>query len=309
MNKPVVNARLLEPVNIPVSLSGSKAETLILPESLTTIYRQLLKKRHLDLAALGHAGENPVLGHKSASRTIDQALACQFQAAAGRAQLCLLDPENCLGPTSNQLLQAFTQGQVAVLDLPCGCGAASWGLLTTFSELRATGLLPRLPLEIFITGGDNSPEGRVLASQFLDLLSTRLADQAIRVQGSFLRWDLLDAQSTTTLLDRWLKTTAHCRSRVLVLSGLSEVLSTAAQCQQAKPQLQEILRWAHRQHTQVLWMEPDTRTSNPTFFSELGSLWSKQWVGRPTWLRHDLDPLGQTRLQVVLLATNDTSDS
>ena len=100
-------------------------------------------------------------------------------------ELAVLDPKNDLENVSDYFIRAFSGGRIRLLDIPCGCGAASAALLTTVAELRRKNVIPRMPLEVSLTGGDISDTAVDYAEALFRYLSQSLRNQSIFLDASF----------------------------------------------------------------------------------------------------------------------------
>ena len=150
--------RLLDPKDIPQSLwDGDKL--LLLPQPLKDAYHKTLKTRGLLEDALEAPSSEGDIGGKSKDKTAWH-FARRFSGSCARVELAILDPKDELGDASDYFLRVFSGGRVSLLDIPCGSGAASATLLMVVAELRRLNIIPREPLEVFLTGGDKSDTAR-----------------------------------------------------------------------------------------------------------------------------------------------------
>ena len=177
-----MTGRFLKPKDVPKSLWDGD-NLLSLPQPLRDAYHKTLKTKGLLEEAL-KASPQGSIGGESAEET-DQHIAHRFDGSCARVELAVLDPKDELSDASDHFVRAFSGGCVRLLDIPCGSGAASAALLTTVAELRRKKIIPREPLEVFLTGGDISDTARCNA----DLVFSEL-QQALRNQGIFLNVSL-----------------------------------------------------------------------------------------------------------------------
>ncbi len=185
----------------------------------------------------------------------------RFDGSCARVELAVLDPKEQLKDVSDQFIRAFSGGQIRLLDIPCGCGAASAGILTTIAELRRLNILPRQPLEVFLTGGDVSDSARMYVELILNELGPSLRRQGMFVKSSLYEWDISDAASTTVLLDRWLTDGADCDKSFLLIANFSGFLGSETNLQKVEERLGEIFRWAQVRNSTAVWLEPPMKKS------------------------------------------------
>ena len=77
-------------------------------------------------------------------------------------ELALIDPKQAATLSSNALIGSMAGNSLCLTDAPCGAGAAAFSLLSTIAELRAQGVLPRLPLKVLLVGAELSGPARTL---------------------------------------------------------------------------------------------------------------------------------------------------
>ncbi len=181
-----------------------------------------------------------------------------FSGSCARLKLAVLDPKGEMQDASNLFLQSFSGGSVSLMDLPCGAGAATAALLGTIAELRRREILPALPLDVYLVGGDISARSLGYAGQLLTAMEPELRRRGIRLYPLFAEWNILDANSTTGLLRRWMEHTAGCREHFLLVANCSGFLHDMGKFKEAKIQLEEVFRWAAERQSTVAWMEPQT---------------------------------------------------
>ena len=222
--------RFLTTKDIPLTLwTGEKH--LCLPRSLRDAYFKTLDEEGLLTRALGRSSSDAI-GGKSKKATDDHFVR-KFSGSCSRVELAFLDPRNELGDSSDHFVRVFSGGRVSMLDIPCGCGAASLTLLTTVAELRRQHVLPRVPLEVFLTGGDFSCHARTYAGELFDKLQQTLRSQGIFLKLSLYPWDIYDDVSNTSLLSEWLKN-HDCEKLFLLRAGFSGVLGDEGKIRKMK---------------------------------------------------------------------------
>lgn len=247
--------RILRPGDIPKTLWNGD-NLVSLPLVLRDVYLETLKSRgKLDEACKDSPSGS--VGGETQEET-DRHFVHSFDGSCARVELAVLDPKDELEHASDSFIQAFSGGRVRLLDIPCGCGAASAALLTTVSELRKQNVLPREPLDVFITGGDKSDSARNYADLILGELKEPLRNQGIFVRVSLHHWDVMDAASTTTLLDHWLSS-QDCDKFFLLIANFSGFLGEDRKIKRAQERLGEVIRWTGARKSAIAWIEPQTK--------------------------------------------------
>lgn len=264
--------RLIQPADLPPelwspTLTGGRLSP---PKALSKAYRAVLTRLGLsDRAVEEHAVG--AIGGESEEAT-DKHFAERFSGSCGRTQLAVLDPKEELGATSDTLVKAAAGGQLAVLDVPSGCGAGAATLLAAVAELRRAGVVPRHPLEVTIVGGDVSQRAGLIAGELLTHLHPALRRQGVFVRLVPVVGDLLDAKSTTALVERWADEARRlgCTRRLVLIANCSGFM--ANKVNEAKERLGEVFRRAELEDAALIWVEPQTKKAGNMFKSMVKKL-------------------------------------
>ena len=264
--------RLLKPSDIPVTLYQN-ADSLRLATHLEESYYNVLEVAGLLDEALTASVQGDI-GGASDEETAAH-FAKNFSGSCARVQLAVLDPKGHLEDASDLFIRAFSGGRVAMLDIPCGCGAGAATLLTVISELRRASILPREPLDVMLVAGDKSDSAIQHANNIFTNLLPSLHDQAIFLTTRFVSWDMLDADSTTNLLNTWLTHGTECREHFVLIPNCSGFL--ANNLRRAEERLGEIFRWAGVRRSTIVWVEPQTKKALNTMWPSISSWISKKW--------------------------------
>jgi len=152
--------------------------------------------------------------------------------------------------------------------------------------LRASKVLPRQPLDVFLVGAEISEPARTYAQEMLDELRETLQAQAIFVESEFLCWDVTDALSNTDLIKRMTQVAMTHHNRLLVVANFNAFLEKERKRKKAEPQLSELFRHASGAHSIAIWIEPMMNRA-----TAMGGLLS--WL--KTKLTTDWRPFAQVR--------------
>ncbi|MET3495673.1 hypothetical protein [Variovorax boronicumulans] len=267
------DARLLDPDLLPDYLWNKNTDRLTLPEPLAIAYVNLVDQKNLrELSANRDKGPVGGLTQESADEHFAQA----FDGSAARAMLAVLDPKNEIGSTSNNFIRSTAGAALALTDAPCGAGAATLSFLTTIAELRKASVLPRVPLKVHLIAGEFSNYAVNHAKDMFASVLDFLEEQAITVELNFVSWDVTDPVSTTTLIKNCVIKGSVAPAKLLVVANFNGFLVREKRQKDARPQLDELFRYASGEKSFAIWIEPDMNraTGNGGFFSFLLSFFN-----------------------------------
>ena len=287
--------RLLNTNDIPASLWDTTTMALQMPPLLVPCYKSLLSEKNLNQLVCEREFDNPPVGGLSQEDT-DKHLAQAFDGSVARSQLALLDPKNDIASVSNLLLRCLSGNRLCIVDAPCGSGAASLAFLCSIAELRSKGIIPRIPLDVSIVGGEISNPAREYADRLLRDVAGSLHDQAIFLSTQFHFWDVTDDHSNTNLIRR-MTIESQDRRTLVVVANFSGFLERNGKRKQAEPRLQELLRHAAIGSVDAgngaVWIEPMTKIA----ISSGGTLcWIKRMAATLTSFVLSSDPIDMSVL-------------
>ncbi len=247
--------RLVSNQDLPDSLWSSSDRHLIIPPTLVRAYAKAIVAHNLEsLSQKGGAGSGPVGGlTKEAS---DQHFAQSFSGSVARMQLAALDPDCRAEHVADAFVKMLAGGKVLIIDVPSGSGAASLALLCTICELRAKSILPRIPLDVVLIGGEISPHARAYSQYLLAEVRGDLCDQAINVESRFVHWDACDRASTTLLIKQVVRSIEGCAGALMVVANFNGFLHQSGKQKEVRPQLEDLFRYAASSNTTAIWIEP-----------------------------------------------------
>jgi len=248
-----LSQRLLPINSIPTDLWRDPSELLRLPNQLSVSYRSKVEALGLIELATRHGDEDGPAGGMSEEET-KKHFARRFPASCGRVQLAVLDPKDELSSASDLIINSFAGGKVALLDVPCGAGAAFASVLSTIASLRRASCIPCNPLEVNIIGGDLSPFALGLARDLHNSLKETAVD-----------WNARDKQKTVELLRTWEQACVGVRARLAVTANFSDFLGHGNNFKDCKLHLEDIFRWADTPGARFVWFEPQTKSATTMF--------------------------------------------
>ena len=204
------------------------------------------------------------------SEATNQHFARNFSGSCARVEFVALDPIEVFRTSRDVFVRLLAGGDLHLLDLPCGAGAASATLLCLAAELRQQGRLPRQPLRVAVLGGDLSAPALRIHRRLYWKLIPRLREFGILARSAVESWDVEDSDQTTALLTRWVKRRPAHAGCAVIAANFSGFLSHKVK--DCRDQLREILRHAGIQRAEVLWIEPRTNSATEKLFPA----WAKE---------------------------------
>lgn len=249
--------RLLDPSLLPPTLWEAESETLNIAPSLSMGYERVIERWGLRELGMTRDTKDPPIGGQSREIT-EKHFAQQFDGSAARAQLALADPKNDLHATSNGILRCLSGNKLTLVDAPCGAGAAALAFLASVAELRAREVLPRLPLDVLLLGGEISEHARLLAEDLLAEIRPTLEGQGIFVTADWKAWDATCPFSTADFIQSIAVSKVTHLSVLLVVSNFSGFLTTNGKWKKAQRQLEQLFLHAYGEANFAVWIEPSS---------------------------------------------------
>lgn len=231
-------------------------EILRLPRVLREKYEALLTACGFIAEARIGAGGRGVIGGDTAEEAKGH-LIHRFPVSGARMQFMMVSGREQLRPAASDLISAFSEGRIRLLDVPCGAGASSVTFISLLSELRQKGCLPTTPLNIDVLGGDTSAPARGYFSELYRELIPGWHASGLVVQAHEMEWDARRGDSTASLMDRFLDERAQRPDEyVVVISNFSGEASRAAFFDEFSPCLEQILARLSSKRFTLVWIEP-----------------------------------------------------
>lgn len=265
---------------IPSELWGENA--LHMPGCLITSYEAMLEELDLLVTALDTSPRDDIFGGPGREETLDH-FALRYGVSTSRVESLVLDPDSKFGNIPDALITSLSSGTITILDVPCGCGAAGISLLTTIAALRVNSLLPKLPLDVTITGGDCSEVGRSIYSQLVEKLTPSFNSVGISVQLNTLDWEATDSDTTAHIVDQWFASSNNSREYLVIVANFSG--NAGNQFQRYSRSFEHIDERLYDKKSTVVWVEPSMRGSRSFLKRIQGLFWRRQSDGGQ--LEHD----------------------
>lgn len=227
--------------------------TLHIAPMAADAYRAELNRSGLFATARSGTSEKKIHGGPGDDDT-RRHFAFRFTNGIGRIALVLLDPSRQLEPLSVDLVETFIAGRIALLDLACGCGATSLGLLATLAEMRRNKCIPTHPLDVSITAADISPLALELFERQMAALQPGLLAVGIAVKLVVMEWNAKHEDVTSDVCDKWLSSAVEGDDRLCIIAALGGVGNQ--QFDEFQPSFAHLVARRSKHPFRLLWIEP-----------------------------------------------------
>ncbi len=243
-----------------ITLELWEMNALNLPVSLREAYTDLLHTVGCLQEAKTGSKEKNIHGGKTDKETMLH-FTHRFGVCAGRPAFLLLDPRSKFGQISIDLQTSFTDGRISMLDIPCGCGAGITSLVTTIATLREKNILPSLPLEINVLGGDHSPKALEMFGRMIDHISPFTNSMGIRLVWQTFLWDAARSDKTAEMVDKWFTMQPLTEEFFVLVSNFSGAASRSKSFSALMPSIREISGRLYNKRNTLLWIEPSSNSA------------------------------------------------
>ena len=252
--------RVLPIKEIPKELWFS--DKLSIPEKLKTAYvGQLDDLEVLDKAIDGKPENTSIHGGITNEESINH-FVYRFPASSGRIEFVTISPNTKLVKVSDAILSSFSSGEISVLDIPGGTGAAMCSLLTTIAVLRNNNILPILPMTVRVLCGDFSPKAIEIYEEMLLRIKPFLNENGIALKYESMIWDATKNNQTAKLVDKWFMASKSHGEYIVCISNFTGALKDANIFDKFTPCLSQILARLDDKKSTVLWIEPSSKSTS-----------------------------------------------
>lgn len=245
-------------------------EMLFMPACLSTLYVKLLQDYGIMNLALSSKFVSGPIGGKNRKETL-QHFSLRYGVSVCRVESLLLDPHIAFRSVSKDLVTSLSSGRISILDTPCGTGAVGASLLSTIAVLRKNGVLPKLPLDIHITGGDFSDLGREIYEKIITKLEPSLNSVGVSINFKTVPWDGTNPDTTALLVDTWFDNSTEAAEYLAIVANFSgEAGKRFIEFQRSFQHIHERL---YNKKCTMIWVEPEMRGAK-TFFEKIKLLFA-----------------------------------
>ena len=274
--------RSLPREEIPVQLWTDN--TLFMPNCLSSCYRELLSQYNVMHYAEDLTNRTSAIGGPSLNETLEH-FGRRFGVSSFRIEGTILDPENAFQPISDNLINLFTEGKVALLDIACGTGGVGASILSTLFTLRKEQILPKIPLEINIIGGDCSASALEIYEKFINYLSPHLKSVGIESNLFTTEWRAEASYTTSQLFDQLFEQNPNADEYLVIVANFSGALDT--HFAEYENSVHHIFDRTHNKKCAIIWIEPSQFSNANNLFIRLKQLldatpWRRVSQGEPT---------------------------
>jgi hypothetical protein len=229
---------------------------MYLPPQYAASYVKCLETYGLYKVSLAGSDNDDIQGGCSKEATLEH-FSHRLGVSAGRIEYATIDPNANVVSISEAILSTLSEGQVSLLDIPSGPLVTSLSLLSTIAELRSHGAIPRLPLNVRLTGADCSDEALLVGKKMADDLQPFLKLQGIHLSYQLCLSDATDAESTAKLIEDWFSHSSLAEEFIVCISNFNGALIKAKLLYSFTPNLDHILARLYNKKSTLLWIEPD----------------------------------------------------
>lgn len=270
--------------------------TLFLPASLISAYASELDSRGLLEIATKRTDKKEIHGGSSDAETLEH-FSFRFAVSVGRVEFVAIAPDEKFAEISDALMSTFSEGHVALLDIPCGTGSCLAAILSTLITLRAAKVVPTLPLTISVMAGDTSPKALEIYESTISRLLPLLQLQAISVNLILEKWDATRGDDTARLVDRWYKLAEGAEEYVVCISNFNGALIGAGLLDAFTPCFEQILGRLYNKKSTLLWVEPATSSAKEKLFPRIAAFLRKRipWFTSTTGVDEPITARYQTK--------------
>ncbi|WP_141707115.1 hypothetical protein [Vibrio genomosp. F10] len=198
-------------------------------------------------------GEGPIGG--DTLKATEEHFCTRFSNSCIRLQYVMIDPDKKFVEAASQFSTSFFNGDVCLVDIPCGTGAGSLSLLHTLCDLRDAELAPTTKLNVHIYAADYSNHVSDIFSDLINASLSRFAACNIHVTYEINHWDAFDITSTSNLVDN--VKAIKCEEYFILVSAFNGIGHD--KYQEIKPSLDLIQgSFANRNFT-LIHIEPSSK--------------------------------------------------
>lgn len=249
--------------------------TLFLPAPLASAYVSELDDRGLLASAKRGTSDKEIHGGFDDAATLKH-FSFRFGVSVGRVEFVAIAPDEKFSEVSDAMMSTFSEGHVALLDIPCGTGASLGAILSTLLALRTAKVVPTLPLTISVVAGDSSPKALEIYESMISRLQPELQLQAINVSLILELWDATRSDHTARLVDRWFALSEGAEEYAVCISNFNGALIGGGILDAFTPCFEHILGRLYNKKSTVLWVEPATASAKAKLFPKIAELLKKR---------------------------------
>lgn len=205
----------------------------------------------------------------------DEHFCHSFDGSVARIQLVYLDPKGSTTNASKTLRRFLSGGDLCLVDVPAGAGAAALSMLSAIAQLRSNGELPRQPLNVRLLGGEISVPALNYAKQMLDHCSLKLEEQDIFLTFDTITWNVLDDTSNQILVEKIAQAKSSHPQILLTVCNFSGFLERAGKWKEAEVGLNQLFKFCSGDMNAAVWIELNQNSVSNSLFKKIATLMGK----------------------------------
>jgi SAM-dependent methyltransferase len=247
-------------------------DVLKLPSEIIKIYSNHLKTiGRYDEAIKSSPKDSDLIGGPSEEATMLH-FTHRFASSAVRIEYLVLDPKGRLGNIPDDLFITLCDGEISILDIPCGTGAGIISLIGTIAELREKKAIVSLPLLLNVTAGDISETALQIYNELLNQIKPWLSQQGIHLSWNMHHWDAANTGTTSAIVDQWFKESKSPEEYLVLIAAFSG--EAAKNFDLYERSFYHITERLYDKHSTILWVEPKWGKSE-TMFNKIFNIFHK----------------------------------
>jgi len=259
--------RILPTSDIPTEIWQDN--TLHMPASLASCYDLNLNKHSAMPIALDPQDPGGFVGGPTPQDTL-QHFARRYGVGSCRIESLVIDPREAFQDIPDFVIAGLAGGDVAILDVACGCGAVGASLLSTIAVLRKNRKLPKLPLNVTVVGGDCSDLAlQIYTDMMVDLVPV-LDEVGINLNLIPVKWKAEASYTTAEMLDILMKKTTSKEEYFVYVANFSGALDK--HYSSFRDSIHHIFDRTSNTNCTVLWVEPGNMPSAREVLKKIAKL-------------------------------------
>jgi hypothetical protein len=246
-----------------------KNDILYMPNILVSSHQKNLQDYNLlPLAQDIRNTDNPIGG--STLEETQHHYALRYGVSCCRVESLVIDPQKAFFSTSDDLVNIFSEGKIALLDVACGCGSVGASVLSTIYTLRKENVLPRTPTSIEIIGADYSLHALEIYKKTMEHLTPGLKTTGIELKLRTIEWQAEASYSTSELCDALFNNYPDSDEYLIFIANFSGSLDP--NFEKYRESIQHVFDRTHNKRCAIVWVEPGSSNKGISLFNKLKRL-------------------------------------
>lgn len=244
-----------------------KSNVLYLPVQLSTAHGDFLTKKNWMVnydpeASGGKGGES--------AEEAQEHVTHRFLNSAARMQFVCSDPNDEQPEFRAMILDQLGDGDICLLDLAAGNGAGTLAILSLLCELRSHDKIPKLPLNVSISGVDYSPSALTYYAELLGDITPWLESFGISVTLNLNVCDLTISGDFSEVFESFIDAAKknNVKRFICVISAISGAKKEGVEQMHDSFKIAAAGLSNKSRSSSWLWVEPHVGKSWPSKFAD-----------------------------------------